>query len=122
MMHRVGVMRMIAVILTFGLSAQSVHAQVVDCTTMRAAQAGDDHSRMTQHEHRASEYPTASSDAQDWSASNSCNQTMMCVNAPAIPIAAMNAVSVDKTESLISFAAGVLEPRTFSPEPPPPRS
>jgi hypothetical protein len=117
-------MRMIAVILTFALSTQNFEAQAVNCTIMRDAHAAVDHSALTQHQHHAVHAGsiTSSGDFHDWSSTAACDRTMICANAPAVPIMARSAVTLDKFESAISFVSNVNEPRTFSPEPPPPRA
>jgi hypothetical protein len=123
--HRARVARIIAAILTIALSTQVVTAQVVSCSTMSTSQGESDHSAMMKHQHDAADAGSAvtgggTSHQQDLRAAT-CAQAILCLNTPAIPVAAIRAITGDHALLPVSVTPSAFEQLALSPDSPPPR-
>jgi hypothetical protein len=124
--HRRVVVRIVAGVLAIALSTQVVSAQVASCMAMDGPASNSDHTAMTAHSHSSPDAVASPAKLHNDShrqspGTSGCTQTVLCANAPAIPVTTVSDVSVDHTTRVISFVALAIQARAFPPDSPPPR-
>jgi hypothetical protein len=116
----------VAMLLSFALTAQIAGAQVATCAAMSGAivKAAADSSA---HRHQHASMGSSSANKVDKHplqkspVSQSCTPASPCLNTPAIPTTALQSVDVKRAMPVIALHASCADDRASQPNPPPPK-